>query len=1040
MSSVQVLLATVSALSGRLVIVSDGTGFAALPESVWVVPGSAVAVCAGDTLSAVPGSSGARPGLRLDPAPAAGDTVVVTFEKAPLGVPSTAVLDLEILERLPSGFGAAWRQETMAPGLYISGSKRLGISVGEGPGVTQSTRLAISGTVAQGVEVEGSVSDQNLPVGSGSSELVSELDKVLLAVRGESWQARLGDIEWSRPGTGALAWRRELSGADARLESPGSLSAGGGAGVSGQEHARTVFYTLEGVQGPYDVSGGSEIAPGSERVLLDGFPLERGESADYTMDYTTGRITFTPRRLIRRDQRAEVTYYSRGDGFSVDLVSASAGLVTGGVGLEIVGFSEADDRERPLGFALTDEAIEALENAGEDPDSAWVDGAEEVGPGKGSYSLDSLGRFVYEGPGLGDWRVEFDRPPDGPGDYVYDSSIGGFAWVGEGEGTHLPRIYLEIPESLEVAGLRAASPGRDGAISWSVESAVSRRVGNTFDPRETTREGFSTTAGAVLEAWDGAAELSARAVLVSDGFRQPGVWEEDSSLSGWALPPSWERRDDIFEAGMSLSGLSVLGGVRLPSAGGGIGRGRASFFRDVGRLGLAVQASAVHREGVDSLQSGRVHRASAGTTLELGVVDPLAGVELLSESWLDSLEGDRISFRTGAEAASGSSSGRLTLEYALDGRESQVPLPRRIISARLEGSGGGSGWSASGSAEHSVSIFDQGASTVSDAISARASAGSGTTWASASYSGSGVLSRSLEVHYRYVGEGQGSYSYDEETGGYYPDPDGDYEIYYLPGESGDLVAEASLEASLASGGSEGPGLDCSVRLDASGGDDRLRVFLLAGAFGSGDGGYSVEAAPAWRSRSGLLRLLRLRGRIERQARDYSGAGTRRESARLVELSQRLSPAEWLSMELLQRLARSEEELYAERRTDAARVQADPSVTASTSLEPGVLAALEHRSEAFTGLSGNLYELRPHVSLNAWGWSSYSSFGAEVVSAEEPVPLWLFDGKAEGTNLTVGSRVSRRVSRDLEVSLTYNGRRIAGSSWTHRGGLEGTVTF
>lgn len=1034
------LLAAVSTLSGRLMIVSDGTGFAALPDSVWVVPGTVVAVCAGDTLSAVPGSSGARPGLRLSPVPAEGDTVLLTFQEAPLGVPSTATLDLEVLERLPSGFGSAGYAEPALPGLYISGSKRLGISVGEGPGVTQSTRMSISGTVTQGVEVEGSISDQNLPVGSGSSELVSELDKVLLSVRGESWHADLGDIEWSRPGTGALAWRRELSGADAGFASSGSFSAAGGAGVSGQEHARSVFYTAEGVQGPYEVSGGSEIAPGSERVMLDGFQLERGESADYTMDYTTGRITFTPKRLIRRDQRVEVTYYGRGDGFSVDLASLSAGLETGGMGLEIVGFSEADDREHPLGFALTEEAVEALENAGEDPDSAWVDGAEEVGPGNGSYSLDSLGHYVYEGPGLGDWRVEFGRPPEGPGDYVYDSSIGGFAWVGEGAGTHLPRVYLEIPESLEVAGLRAASLEGDGAVTWSLESAVSRRVGNTFDPGGTTREGFSTTAGAVLEAWEGVAAFSARAVLVSDGFRQPGVWEEDSSLSGWALPPSWEGRDEIFEAGARSSGLSFLGGIRLPSGGGGIRRGRASYSGGLGRLGVTLQASSVYRDGMDSLVSGRVNRASAGTAIELGIVDPLAGFELLSESWLDSLDGDRMAFRTGAAAASGSSSGRLELEYAIDRRESQVPLPRRILSARLEGAGGGSGWSASLSAEHSVSFFDQGASTVSDAVSARMSSGSGTTWTSLSYSGSGVLSRSLEVHYRYVGEGEGSYSYDEETGGYYPDPDGDYEIYYLPGESGDLVAQAALEASLATGGPEGPGLDCSARLDASGGEDRLKIFLLAGAFGEGDGGYSVEAAPSWRSSSGFVRLLRLRGGIERQSRDYSGTGTRVESARLAELAQRLSPAEWLSIELLQRLARREEDLYAERRIDEARIQADPSFIAGASLEPGVLAAVEHRSEAFTGLSGDLYELRPHISAGAWGWSSYSSFGAEIVSSDGAVPLWLFDGRGEGTNLTIGSRLSRRVSRELEISLSYNGRRTAGSVWTHRGGLEGTVTF
>ncbi|HOG55429.1 MAG TPA: hypothetical protein PKV37_08475, partial [Candidatus Fermentibacter daniensis] len=502
--------------------ISDGTGFFELPDSVWAAPGSCWAEAGTDSLAAAPGARGSRTGITVTPAPAAGDTLVLHYATLDLSVPSTASLDITQLGREPmaprGGATPAGVYEAQ-PGLFISGVKRLGFSVGHGGGLEQSTSLAISGTIAGDIRVEGVMSDENLP--AGGSEAVSELDKVRLGITGRRWSATLGDMEWSRGESGPLAWRRETSGFLGTAGDSVGPGVSGGAGVSGQSHRRALFATQEGVSGPYDFSEGREVVPGSDRVWLDGARLTRGASADYTIDCVAGTITFTESRLIRRDQRVEITYYSRGDGYRRELYTAGAAWVTGGFAIEAASLVESDDRGVPLGFSLSDEAVELLEGAGEEEGDAWVDGATLLGPGQGSYSRDSLGHFVFEGPGLGDWRVVFSRPPSGPGDYLYNSSTGGFQWAGDSLGTHLPRQYLEIPTSLSVGGM--ALRGGSESLGFTLETSLSRRIGNTFNPSATTREGLSARSRLFASSSD---DLGVSLALTgaSDGFRPAGVW------------------------------------------------------------------------------------------------------------------------------------------------------------------------------------------------------------------------------------------------------------------------------------------------------------------------------------------------------------------------------------------------------------------------------------------------------------------------------------------------------------------------------------
>jgi len=1026
---------------------SDGSGFFQLPDSIWVDPGSSFAVIDSDTFPAVSGASGSRIGLVVDPAPASGDSVTLVFRRLPLSVSNSGDLDLIPLERIPLSLpGGPGYMDVSDHGLYISGAKRLGLSVGDGGGMTQGTRISIEGMLTPGIHVSGSVTDENLPIGAGYSELLSELDRIIMRVEGERWAARLGDMDWVRDRSqwSALGWQREVSGVEVSGTPPGGISALAGYGSSGVSRARTVFYTEEGIQGPYEICAGAEVVAGSETVWLDGNRMTRGKTADYEIEYTSGLITFTSTRLIRRDQRVEVTYFRRGDGFRKELFAGDASWTTVRDGDDSlrVGFSglvQSDNRNSPLGFVLTDEAINVLGSAGEDPMEAWINGATEVGEGNGSYSQDSLGHYVYEGLNSGNWRVVFQRPPQGSGDYVYDSAAGGYLWIGENEGSHLPRQYLEIPESHELGGLHVSSAL--GPVSAELEGTFSRRTGNLYNPDETTRSGSFVSGILSVSPWESGTSLKLSGRWISPGFRAAGEVDADSSLASWSLPPDYEYLDDLMVLSAGQEGLySLSGGWRYAREGGMLERYGLGVTPRIGGFDASFRARYVSRNDVQNMMQGNALDVRGGLSRAIGKFTPMIGLLLFKESWSDSLNGILRSGEAGLSFESGFSRLQCMVELELDDRTSAISRPDRVWRYSLEGSGRPGRWGVTGSFEHSTSTWDEGGSSYADAIGLSASGSAGPLWLNAIYSGSGVISRSLEVIYVYVGEGQGNYSYDTETGEYYPDPGGDYDIYYQPGGEGETIVQADLALSFSSVSTES-GLDGSLDLSSRNGSDRLETFLLFGAFQPGEpGGYTAELSPWWRWGYGLLRRFTLRGRLRDETIDYSGAGNRREREWLAEVSPEILPVEMLRIRSTGRIWMKREELYQPRETRGLRAEVDPVLIIGSGFEPGLAISIENRRETEQGLDETMYGLRPHASLSGGGWISNAQFTLGYIPGEGSLPTWFFDGSDRGISLGARMRIGKTVSQWLRLSLYYWGRRPAGSDWSQQGGLEGTVNF
>lgn len=195
--------------------------------------------------------------------------------------------------------------------LTIGGHKSISVTAGSQHAVHQALQLRISGEVAEGVNLLTVLSDRNLPIGEqGGSKRLQELDRVFFQVNADQISATLGDLDVAFDGTVFGRYRRQLQGARVLAHrQKGQFSAFGAVSRGRWETRRLV--TIEGFQGPYSLSEGGlwgQIVPESERVYLNGRLLNRGDGADYTVDYERGHVAFTPEIPIGVESRVTVEY------------------------------------------------------------------------------------------------------------------------------------------------------------------------------------------------------------------------------------------------------------------------------------------------------------------------------------------------------------------------------------------------------------------------------------------------------------------------------------------------------------------------------------------------------------------------------------------------------------------------------------------------------------------------------------------------------------------------------------------------------------
>ncbi|MHB9027980.1 MAG: hypothetical protein ACYC9O_04380 [Candidatus Latescibacterota bacterium] len=599
---------------------------------------------------AVSASDGFSGTLCFSRAIPAGDSAVVMASGVPAWLPGT--YRLPKTEAAPDGpaLSTDYRAEAARipkpfPGLTFGGSKTFDVNAGSGreAALNQSLRLNISGKLADDITLNAVISDQNVPISpEGNTRELDELDRVLIELRGKRFRADMGDTDLRREGGRWLSWSRRLSGASLGVNAGGFAFSGSGA-VSEGRFMSTSIAPVEGNQGPYrliasDGNRDISIVPGTERIWINGQQLERGDTGDYTIDYTTGEITFTPRRIIGSDLRIVADYEYTSESYRRTFYSAGTdGALFGGkLKLGVVAAREADDVSRPVLTELDDLTRGALSQAGDS--LAVVSGIRPAaGDSTGSYDLLN-DRLVFNPRGKGRYNVTFSWVGQDHGSYRYTGGgIYEFAPPeerGPGSGaSYEPVGAIPAPVTHGIAGVQlSAEP-----FPWlKFDTEI---VGSSFDRNSLSRRNDSDNGGGAYRAGLALSpvvragmplrlDLSANLRSRGETFQPLDRDRTAEENRRWGLPlllPSGREEITEYSGGVSLAGGAFTGsGIAVNSGKAEFGAGAVSersgiagTFRLDKRGDARLEIHRINRGGVSGLPDEDIGRVLGDFRLNL---------------------------------------------------------------------------------------------------------------------------------------------------------------------------------------------------------------------------------------------------------------------------------------------------------------------------------------------------------------------------------------------------------------------------------------
>lgn len=415
-----------------------------------------------------------------------------------------------------------------ALGLNKSGVISRGVSIGNNQDLVLNSifNLQLSGKVNSEWNVLGSISDDNTQLQpDGSTLQLQEFDKVYIKLYSLDKQVTVGDFELKPDLSKSyfMNYYKRNRGlyltAKTQFDSTQSLTYGASAGSAKGRYARQTVAVLDGNQGPYRLKGNNGelyvlINAGSERIFFDDKLLTRGYDNDYIIDYNTGEISFTAKRLILSTSRivAEFQYTDRN--YSRAVLNSFVEWQQDKLSLRVHYFSEKDLKNQPVLLELTDAQKQKLASVGDSVNQAFSSSAKEVrlfANEKILYrkvdTLGYLGVYVLAKGNTNDtvyFEILFNEVGEGRGNYrIIKSEINGKVYEfipplnGVLQGNSEPLLPLTAPQALQ-----NISFGIDYRINKH-QSITLEIAGSNFDKNEFSKINKSDDKGiATHTQWD----------------------------------------------------------------------------------------------------------------------------------------------------------------------------------------------------------------------------------------------------------------------------------------------------------------------------------------------------------------------------------------------------------------------------------------------------------------------------------------------------------------------------------------------------------
>lgn len=365
--------------------------------------------------------------------------------------------------------------------LDYRGSYGRSISLGNNQDVVlnSSFNLQVNGYILDSIKIEAALTDNTIPFQpEGNTQRLQEFDQIYIRLSKNQHSLQLGDYNLDAPPGYFLKFFKRVQGIYYQTAFPTTQKVQNKFGISGSiakgQFARNIFQGVEGNQGPYKLTGNNGeqffiILAGTERVYVDNIPMERGENADYIINYNTGEIRFMPRRMITRDSRIQVEFEYQDRNYLNSLFYIWDELQIGDAWkVRLNMYSNQDAKNQPYLQQLSGDQKRFLETIGDSLHQAFYPSMtrDTLAPGKVLYKMidttvqgivyDSV--FVYSThPDSAIYSLAFSYVGENKGDYVIstgDANGRVYDWIapvnGIPQGSYAPVQLLVTPKKHQV--------------------------------------------------------------------------------------------------------------------------------------------------------------------------------------------------------------------------------------------------------------------------------------------------------------------------------------------------------------------------------------------------------------------------------------------------------------------------------------------------------------------------------------------------------------------------------------------------------------
>ena len=366
-------------------------------------------------------------------------------------------------------------QNDFSSNLNQKGSLSRGIIVGSNQdfALESGLQFELSGQLTDDIYLNAILTDRSIPIQpDGTTQNLREFDQVLIQLEGQRIRVEMGNVDVSLNNSTFARLNRRLQGATGFTKTKKGQYTGVASAVRGT--FKTInFQGEDGFQGPYRLTGNNEeefviILAGTERVYLNGQLVQRGEEAEYIIDYGLGEITFTNNILIKDEIRIFVEYEYIDQNFNRTLIAAEAQeqFFEGKIGLGVSVIRSADSDEYLAQQSLSEEDINTLRQVGDNLNAAVVSGV-STNPDENTNILYAQIDTVFNGADYqifqfsveGTLQVRFSEVGDGNGAYArVGTSANGllYEWVGPGNGSYEPFRQLPAPEKKQMVSVNSS--------------------------------------------------------------------------------------------------------------------------------------------------------------------------------------------------------------------------------------------------------------------------------------------------------------------------------------------------------------------------------------------------------------------------------------------------------------------------------------------------------------------------------------------------------------------------------------------------------